>query len=145
MLQFNTILSPCTQHFLHQKLLDISKWQFQSEAANQPQEQVKTNLGHKYLGEEPEGDIHSVVLHLHVLPVGGDVEQVGHEGDLGDGGPQSPGQEVIDGATITLHTGKHYPGEADAPASLVTNEVCLKHYCLNCLLKYVTIHTLYPF
>ena len=127
MLKFNTILSSCTEHFLHKKLLDISKWQFQSEAANQPQEQVKTNLGHKYLGEEPEGDIHSVVLHLHVLPVGGDVEQVGHEGDLGDGGPQSPGQEVIDGATIPLHTGKHYPGEADAPASLVTNEVCLKH------------------
>ena len=111
---------------MHQKLLDISKWQFQSEAANQPQEQVKTNLGHKYLGEEPEGDIHCVVLHLHVLPVGGDVEQVGHEGYLGDGGPQSPGQEAIDGASIALHTGKHYPGEADAPGCLVTDGICLK-------------------
>ena len=111
---------------MHEKLLDISKWQFQSEAANQPQEQVKTNLGHKYLGEEPEGDIHCVVLHLHVLPVGGDVEQVGHEGDLGDGGPQSPGQEVIDRATIALHTGKHYPGETDAPDSFVAYQICLE-------------------
>ena len=123
---FNIISTSSTQHFLHKKLLGISKWQFQSEAANQPQEQVKTNLGHKYLGEEPEGDIHSVVLHLHVLPVGGDVEQVGHEGDLGDGGPQSPGQKVIDRATIALHTSKHYPGEADAPGSLDADGICLK-------------------
>ena len=55
------------------------------------------------------------------------MEQVGHEGYLGDGGPQSPGQEVIDRASIALHTGKHYPGETDSPASLVTDDICLKH------------------
>ena len=27
---------------------------------------------------------------------------------------------------IALHTGKHYPGEADAPTSLVTDGICLK-------------------
>ena len=77
------------------------------------------------------------------------MEQVGHEGDLGDGGPQSPGQEVIDRATIALHTGKHYPGEADAPASLVTDGVCLrqKNSCSNLIHEHsqIKLHTLDPF
>ena len=102
-------------------------------------------MGNKNLGEEPEGEVHSIVLHLLILPVDGHVEQVGHEGDLGDGGPQSPGQEVIDRATIALHTGKHYPGETDAPGSLDADGVCLKQMISYYSISLSKLHTLDPF
>ena len=64
-------------------------------------------------------EIDQLYLHGEVLPVGGHVEQVGHEGDLGDGGPESPGQEVIHRAAIALHAGEGDPAEADPPGGLV--------------------------
>ena len=47
------------------------------------------------------------------------MEQVGHEGDLGDGDPQPPGKEVVDESSIAFDTGEGHPGKADAPSQLV--------------------------
>ena len=57
-------------------------------------------------------------------PVQWHVEEVGHEGDLGDGGPHAPGEEVIDDATVSPDTGEGDPGEHQTPAELP--------HCLHC-------------
>ena len=51
------------------------------------------------------------------------MEQVGHEGDPGHGGPQTPGQEVIDHAPVPLDAGEGDPGEAEPPGEPVPGEV----------------------
>ena len=103
--------------------MNLSEWQLESEAAEQADKQTDRHLSHEHLAEEPHGEVHVVVLHGEVVPVEGHVEQVGHEGDLGDGGPQSPGEEVIDRSPVSLHTGKHHPAEAETPGGFVKRHV----------------------
>ena len=43
------------------------------------------------------------------------MNQVGHEGDLGDGAPPVPGEEVVDDASEPAAAGKDEPGEAETP------------------------------
>ena len=43
------------------------------------------------------------------------MNQVGHEGDLGDGSPPVPGEEVVDDASEPAAAGKDEPGEAETP------------------------------
>ena len=103
----------------------FSKWELESEAGDQAQGQADKQLRHEYLGEQPHREVHVVVLDVEVVPVPGHVEQVGHEGDLGDKGPEAPGEEVIDNPSIALDTGEHDPGEAEAPARLHHGLICL--------------------
>ena len=51
------------------------------------------------------------------------MDQVGHEGDLGDGVPEAPGEEVVDDPAIPSGAGEGDPHEAEAPACLVEGEV----------------------
>ena len=46
------------------------------------------------------------------------VDEVGHEGYLGDGGPESPGEELIDQSAVSPDTGECDPGEHQSPAEL---------------------------
>ena len=46
------------------------------------------------------------------------MEEVGHEGDLGDGQPEVPGEEVVDDSTVSTATGKGDPHQTESPASL---------------------------
>ena len=46
------------------------------------------------------------------------MEEVGHEGDLGDGQPEVPGEEVVDDPPVSTATGESHPGKAETPASL---------------------------
>ena len=82
--------------------MNLSEWQLESEAAEQADKQTDRHLSHEHLAEEPHGEVHVVVLHGEVVPVEGHVEQVGHEGDLGDGGPQAPGQEGDTPRCVTM-------------------------------------------
>ena len=44
--------------------------------------------------------VHGVGLQEEEVPVERHVEQVGHEGDLRDGQPELPGEEVVDDSTV---------------------------------------------
>lgn len=44
------------------------------------------------------------------------MEEVGHEGDLGDGQPEVPGEEVVDDAPISPTAGEGDPGQTETPA-----------------------------
>ena len=46
------------------------------------------------------------------------MEEVGHEGYLGDGGPESPGEELIDQSAVSPDTGECDPREHQSPAEL---------------------------
>ena len=62
--------------------------------------------------------VHGVGLQEEEVPVERHVEQVGHEGDLRDGQPELPGEEVVDDSTVTPAARKSHPGKTEAPASL---------------------------
>ena len=66
----------------------------------------------------PHGVVHGVGLQEEEVPVERHVEQVGHEGDLGDGQPEAPGEEVIDDSPVAPAAGEGDPGKAETPGSL---------------------------
>ena len=87
---------------MQEDFLYFPKRQLKGEACGQAQAEVDKQLSHEDLGHQPHGEVHVVVLDVEVVPVPGHVEQVGHEGDFRDGGPEAPGEEVIDWALVAL-------------------------------------------
>ena len=75
---------------MQKDFLYFLKRQLEGEARGQAKAQAEADkqVSHEDLCEEPHGEVHVVVLDV-------EVEQVGHEGDLRDRGPEAPGEEVM--------------------------------------------------
>ena len=51
------------------------------------------------------------------------MEEVGHEGDLGDGQPEVPGEEVVDNPPVAATASEGHPHQTESPASLTESVV----------------------
>ena len=105
--------------FANKKFLYLSKWQLQRETSYEAVHETKYQLGDKYLSKEPQRNVQVVALSSEVVEVGRHMEQVGHEGHLGDGDPEAPRQKVIDESSVSFNTSKSYPGQGETPSQLM--------------------------
>ena len=104
-----------SNQLLNENFLNFPKRQLQSEAANEAQPEVYPDLSHEPAGDLPHGEVHTVGLGQEEEVVPGHVEEVGHEGDLGDGQPKLPGEKVIDDPSVAPAASEGDPEETEAP------------------------------
>ena len=76
----------------------------------------------------PHGVVQLVGLEEEELPVERHVEEVGHEGDLGDRQAESPREEGVDNASVAPAAGEGDPHQTEAPGSPA---VCVEEFYLN--------------
>ena len=103
---------------LDENFLNFPEWKFQAETAKQPRQEAEPDLGHEQLRHPPHGVVHGVGLQEEEVPVERHVEEVGHEGDLGDGQPEAPREEVVDDPAVAPAAGEGDPHQTEAPGSL---------------------------
>ena len=89
--------------------LKFPEGKFQSETAQESQEETDPELAHEPLRDQPHGVVDRVGLQQEEVGVEGQVEEVRHEGDLGDGQPESPGEEAVDEASVAPAAGEGDP------------------------------------
>ena len=58
------------------------------------------------------------------------MEEVGHEGELGDGQPEVPGEEVVDDPPVAAAAGEGDPHQTETPASLAESVEGPVLYCV---------------
>ena len=106
------------QQSLDENFLNFSEWKLEGEGPEETGEETEPDLGHEVGRQLPHGEVDRVGLEEEEVPVEGHVEEVGHEGDLGDGLPEAPGEEVIDDTPVPSAAGEGHPHEAETPPSL---------------------------
>ena len=98
--------------------MNFPKRKLQSETTNKAQAKVDPDLSDEPDGDLPHGEVQPVLLGQEEEEVPGHVEEVGHEGDLGDGQPEAPREEVVDDPTVSPAAGEGDPHQTEAPGSL---------------------------
>ena len=80
----------------------------------------------------PHGVVDTVGLGQEEEVVPGHVEEVRHEGDLRDGQPELPGEEIIDDTSVSAAAGESHPEQTEAPGGLAESEIGLGlHRCIS--------------
>ena len=92
--------------------------QFQGESSQETEEETDPELAHEPLRDEPHAVGDGVGLQQEEVEVEGQVEEVGHEGDLGDGQPEAPGEEGVDDPPVAPAASEGDPHQTEAPGSL---------------------------
>ena len=98
--------------------LKFPERKLQSEGGEETDEEADPELGQEPHGDLPHGVVEGVGLQQEEVEVEGHVEEVGHEGDLGDGQPEAPGEEVVDDPPVAPTAGECDPEQAETPAGL---------------------------
>ena len=101
--------------------LKFPERKLQSEGGEETDEEADPELGQEPHGDLPHGVVEGVGLQQEEVEVEGHVEEVGHEGDLGDGQPEAPGEEVVDDPPVATAASECDPEQTEAPAGLAVS------------------------
>ena len=102
---------------LNEYFLKFAEGKLQSKTAEESYEETDPEMGHEPLCDQPHGVVDRVGLHQEEIEVEGHVEEVGHEGDLGDGEPEPPGEELVHDPPVPPAAGEGDPHETETPGS----------------------------